>query len=162
MTEPIVWILVGLVLLGAELIFSGFIIVFFGIAAVVTGLLIWGGMPTTNGLEYAMFSGIAVGLLVFLRRRFQGWFRGAEIAGDGDDDIIGHEAQVESGFDAATPDRGKISFRGAGWDARTHAGPLRAGSYVRIVARHGLALEVEPMNGSSNVASSVNAPSKGE
>ena len=144
MIEAILWIIVGLVLLGAELIFSGFIIVFFGIAAIATGILIWGGMPTTNGIEYAMFSGISIGLLVFLRRRFQSWFRGKAIT-ESDDDIIGHEARIESGFDAASPDRGKISFRGAGWDARTRSGPLRTGSYVRIVTRHGLTLEVEPV-----------------
>jgi inner membrane protein len=145
-TEPIVWIIAGLVMLGAELLFSGFIIVFFGIAAVATGILIWGGMPTTNGIEYAMFSGISIGLLVFLRRRFQAWFRGSSISGDSDDDIIGREGRVESGFDSSAPDRGKISFRGAGWDARSRVGPLQPGSYVRIVARHGLTLEVEPVN----------------
>ena len=152
MTEPIVWILVGLVLLGAELILSGFIIVFFGIAAIATGILVWGGMPTSNGIEFAAFSGISIGLLLFLRRRFQSWFRGAEIEGDSDDDILGHEGRVESGFDAMAPDRGKISFRGAGWDARTRRGPLVAGSYVRIVARHGLTLEVEPVELASNAA----------
>ena len=151
MTEPIIWIVVGLVLLGAELLFSGFIIVFFGIAAIATGVLIWGGMPTSNGIEFATFSAISIGLLVFLRRRFQSWFRGAETEGS-DEDIVGREGRVESGFDVAAPDRGKISFRGAGWDARTRVGPLAAGSYVRIVGRHGLTLEVEPVGAPSRTA----------
>jgi membrane protein implicated in regulation of membrane protease activity len=144
MSAEIVWILTGLVLLAAELFFGGFIVVFFAIAAIVTGLAVWAGLPQAGGTPYLLFSVVAVGLLVFLRSRFQSWFTGKSISADQDDDILGHEAVVESGFDGASPTRGRISYRGAGWDARCPAGPLTPGSYVRIVARNGLMLDVEP------------------
>jgi len=144
MGEEIVWIVIGLVLIAAELLLDGFIVVFFGIAALVTGIAIWAGLPTTGGVPFLVFSVVAVGSLVFLRRRFTQWFRGTSLEGDPDDGIIGHEATVESGFDAASPHRGKVSYRGAGWDARCDAGPLTHGAWVRIVARRGITLEVVP------------------
>jgi len=145
MTAEIVWIVAGLVLLGGELVFGGFIVVFFGIAAIVTGVALWAGLPQTGGIPYLLFSVVAVGLLVFLRSRFQAWFTGKSISADHDDDILGHEAVVESGFDAHSPHRGRVGYRGAGWDARCALGPLAAGTYVRIVARDGLTLEVVPL-----------------
>lgn len=142
MSEELLWIIVGLVLIASELLFTTFVVVFFGIAALITGILMWVGLPNTGGLPFIVFSVIAVGLIVFLRQRFQQWFRGASLSGDQDDDILGHEATVESGFDDGSPTRGKVSYRGAAWDARSEDGPLVRGAFVRIVARHGLTLEV--------------------
>jgi membrane protein implicated in regulation of membrane protease activity len=146
MTAEIVWIVAGLILLVAELFFGGFIIVFFGIAAIATGIALWLGLPETGGIPYLVFSAVAVGLLVFLRSRFQAAFTGRSISADQDDDILGHEAVVQSGFDAQSPHRGRVSYRGAGWDARCDLGPLATGTYVRIVAREGLTLEVVPLS----------------
>lgn len=150
MGEEIVWIIVGLVLIVAELFLTSFVVVFLGIGALVTGILLWAGLPTAGGTPFVVFSGVSVGLLVFLRRKFQQWFRGASIAGGSDDDIIGHEATIQSGFDTASPTRGKVSYRGAGWDARSHSGPLAQGAFVRIVARQGLVLEVTPSTSSTS------------
>ena len=144
MSEELLWIIVGLALIASELLFATFVVVFFGIAALATGILLWFGMPSTGGFPFIVFAAITVGLLFFLRSRFQQWFRGASLSGDQDDDILGHEATVESGFEGASPTRGKVSYRGAGWDARCDTGPLSRGAFVRIVARHGLTLDVVP------------------
>ena len=146
MGAEIVWIIVGIVLILAELLFTSFVVVFFGFAALITGIALWFGMHGGDGVPYVLFSAVSIGLIVFLRRRFQQWFRGASLSGDQDDDIVGHEAVVQSGFDPAAPMRGKVSYRGAGWDARSSFGPLAPGVLVKIVARHGLTLDVVPLD----------------
>jgi membrane protein implicated in regulation of membrane protease activity len=143
--EELLWIIAGILLIGAELLFANFVVVFIGAASLFTGIAIWFGLPTESGIPFILFAALAVGMIVFLRRRFQQMFKGASLSGDQDDDILGHEATVEAGFDAASPTRGKVSYRGAGWDARCEAGPLARGAFVRIVARQGLTLDVVPI-----------------
>lgn len=150
--EELLWIIVGIALIAAELLFASFVVVFFGFAALLTGIAIWFGLPTGSGIPFVVFAVLAVGLLVFLRRRFQQMFRGASLSGDHDDDILGHEATVQTGFDTGSPNRGKVSYRGAGWDARCDAGPLAPGAFVRIVARQGLTLDVVPIAGKEQPA----------
>ena len=135
MSAEMIWIVLGFVLIGAELFVNAFILVFFGIAALVVGVALWLGLPNANGLPFIVFSVVSVGMLLLLRNRFQDWFKGGSTAAKPDDDFLGFDAQVESGFDAATPNRGKVSFRGASWSARSDAGPYAAGDFVRICDR---------------------------
>jgi membrane protein implicated in regulation of membrane protease activity len=135
MSAELIWIVLGFVLIGAELFVNAFILVFFGIAALVVGVALWLGLPHANGLPFIVFSVASVGMLLLLRSRFQDWFKGGSTAAETDDDFLGFDAQVESGFDAATPTRGKVSFRGASWRARSDAGPFAPGDFVRICNR---------------------------
>ncbi len=145
MTIALIWLLVGFGLIVSEFVMTSFITVFFGIAAVIVAIAIWLGMPADGSLPYIIFAGTSLALLFGLRNRFQNWFQG-DVAGGGlDDDFIGREATITAGFEAADPGRGKIDFRGAAWDARSDTGEIASGSHVRIVARHGTVLTVEPV-----------------
>ncbi|MCR9276387.1 MAG: NfeD family protein [Pseudomonadaceae bacterium] len=145
MTIALIWLLVGFGLILSEFVMTSFITVFFGIAAVIVAIAIWLGMPADGALPYVVFAGTSLALLFGLRSRFQNWFQGDVAGGDLDDDFIGREATVTEGFDAGDPGRGRIEFRGAAWDARASGGELSAGSHVKIVARHGTVLTVEPL-----------------
>lgn len=145
MTIALIWLLVGFGLIVSEFVMTSFITVFFGIAAVVVAIAIWLGMPADGSLPYFVFAGTSLALLFGLRNRFQTWFQG-DVAGGGlDDDFIGREATVTEGFTATDPNRGRIDFRGAAWDARATAGAMDTGSHVKIIARHGTVLTVEPL-----------------
>ncbi|NJN51918.1 MAG: NfeD family protein [Gammaproteobacteria bacterium] len=142
----LIWIVVGLALILVEFFVSGFVIIFFGIAALVTGLALWAGMSADHGIPFIVFAGVSVGSLLLLRSRFKDWFVGTTVlSADADDDFLGHEATIESGFEAAGAGRGKVAYRGAAWDARSAAGPIAKGTVVRIKARHGVVLDVEPI-----------------
>jgi hypothetical protein len=140
----LIWVVLGFILIAAEMFLNAFIIVFFGIAAVLVGVLLWLGLPGGYGVPFFVFGALSVGMLLLLRSRFQSWFKGAATDAKRDDDFLGRDALVESGFDTASPHRGKVSYRGASWDARTTAGPFVRGTYVRITNRDGSTLIVGP------------------
>jgi membrane protein implicated in regulation of membrane protease activity len=145
MEIALIWILVGFVLIVAEFMLSSFIVVFFGLAALCVGLLLWAGMTDAYGLPYLMFAALALGSVLLLRSRFQEWFVGTTISADVDDDFIGHEVRVASGFDVASPGRGKVDYRGASWDSKSAAALIPAGSVARISDRKGSLLEIVPV-----------------
>jgi membrane protein implicated in regulation of membrane protease activity len=144
MSAALIWIMIGFVLVIAEFFLTSFIVVFFGVAAIVVGVAIWLGLPADGGAAYVLFAAVALLTLFGLRGRFREWFTGDVAEGGLDEDFIGHDARVESGFDAATPARGRVAYRGASWDARSATAQLEANSYVRIVGRDGTVLHVAP------------------
>ena len=152
MGAELIWILVGIGLLIAEALVSGFIAVFFGVAALLVGLLIWAGMPSDGALPWILFSMFSVGLLLLLRNKLADWFTGGtsgDSAGSGaEDDFLGFEAVVTSGFGPTDGGRGTVSFRGAGWNARAvdPAIHFNAGDVVIIQQRDNLSLIVAPVN----------------
>ena len=69
------WILLGLALLGAELLTpGGFYVLFFGVAALIVGLLVslgWGGSQAT---QWLLFSVGSIGALALFRQRLLALF----------------------------------------------------------------------------------------
>ena len=146
MDWALIWIVAGIVMIVIEFFVSTFVIIFFGIAALATGIALWAGLSPDHGIPLLLFAALSVGLLLLLRSRFKDWFVGKTVSADADDDFLGHEATIESGFDASEPRRGKVNYRGAAWDARSNAGPIGKGAFVRITRRHGVILEIEPIS----------------
>ena len=143
MGSEYIWIVVGIALVLLEFVLPGFIIIFLGISAIAVGMLIWAGMPESNGLPFLLFAGLSVALLVFLRRRFEAWFAGKALdPADGVfEDIVGREATVTGGFTAKEQGRGNVLLRGAVWQAKSEE-KLREGDLVTIMARDGILLTV--------------------
>jgi membrane protein implicated in regulation of membrane protease activity len=143
----LIWVLVGVALIVTELLATGFIAVFFGVAAMITGIAIALGLPATGPWPWLLFSALSVGLLVVLRRQFSNWFRGRMVGGDSqpgvDEDFIGRDAKVLSGFGPEDHNRGQVDYRGAAWSARASV-PLGVGDLVVITARDNLTLIVAP------------------
>lgn len=138
---PLIWIVVGILFVLAEFIIPGLMIVFLGVSALVVGLLVWLGLPQTNGLPFVIFIALSVGLIFLLRSKFKEWFQGNTVGEDNPDtdDIIGKEAEVVSEF--GQNGRGKISLRGANWDAKSEE-PLSVGERVVVKGRQGITLIV--------------------
>lgn len=143
-TPELIWVLLGISLILAEFVLPGLIAIFFGLGALVVGLLLWAGMPGDGPLPFVVFSGVSVGSLLLLRGLFKPWFTGQSLGvqttGE-DDDFVGHRAEVVSGFGASRRSSGRIIYRGTQWEARAVDDcALEIGAQVRIVGREGSVL----------------------
>ncbi len=145
----ITWIVAGLVLILLELFAPGFILVFVGVSALLTGIAIWFGLPGAGAWPWVVFSALTILQIVVLRKYCQKWFRGGTLDGDQaglDEDFIGRAAEVLSGFQLANSQNhqyvGRVEFRGSQWDAVCGV-PLEIGQRVSIAGRDGSRLLVQ-------------------
>jgi membrane protein implicated in regulation of membrane protease activity len=137
------WLVFGLVLVLAEVATAGgFYIIFFGIGAIVVGLLASGNVAGPVGVQVLLFSAISVGSLLLFRRRLLGWFQ-TDPQAPAVDQLVGEVALV---IDEVAPGGvGKVELRGSGWSARTTSvTPLPRGARCRVTRVDGLVLFVEP------------------
>jgi len=137
------WLVLGLVLIAAELAAAGgFFIIFFGIAAVIVGLLDSAGVVHDLAVELGLFVVLSVTSLALFRSRFLKWFQ-ADPQRPPVDSLIGEVGVVLD--DLGPGGVGKVELRGSSWSART-AGHLSIprGSRCRVVRVDELMLYVEP------------------
>lgn len=137
------WIVLGAVLLAAEVIIAAdFYLVFFGIAGLVLGLLTVFGVALPVWAQWLLFAALAVAGLVFYRGR---WKRKLMTA----DRAMPPELEGETGMacDAiAAGARGRVDLRGTAWDAQNDgAAPLAAGDRCIVLRVDGLTLHVRSL-----------------
>jgi membrane protein implicated in regulation of membrane protease activity len=136
------WIVVGAVLLGAEIVVpTDLYLVFLGLSALAVGLLGALGLDAPASVQWALFGAFSVISLVFFRRRVRSRFteRGSDPRVD--DTLVGEVAiPAETLAPGAT---GRAELRGTVWTAR-NAGPspLPAGSRARVERVEGLLLHL--------------------
>jgi inner membrane protein len=140
------WLLLGLVLLGVEMLTpGGFYFLFFGVAALIVGFLAGLGVGGPIWAQLVVFSVLAVAALALLRPLLVRWTRSAE-RHDPVDTLVG-EAAVLAG-DLAPGAYGKAELRGTSWTVLNHDHrPLARGQRVRVVRVDGLTLWVEAPEG---------------
>ena len=137
------WVLVGLGLLGLEVLTpGGFFVLFFGLAALVVGALAGLGVTGPAWLQWLLFSVLAVSSLVLFRRRLVERLRasgGAAMTGG----LIGDVAVLLDDLPPGVV--GKAELRGTAWSVR-HDGPapLPRGRRCRVERIEGLMLHVRP------------------
>jgi membrane protein implicated in regulation of membrane protease activity len=138
-----IWVLVALVLLGVEMATpGGFVAIFFGIGALLAGLLAAAGLAGSLGSQMLLFSIFSVSSLVLLRRPVRRWFEPTLPAGtvdrlDGERGII-LEAIAPGGV-------GRVEVRGSSWGARSAApASLKQGERCIVERVDGLTLWVRP------------------
>src|SRR3977135_2581211 len=130
MTAALIWVIVGLVLIVAEVVSGDFVLVMLGLAALFgASSAALTGNPV---VDVAVFALSSVGLLVLarpaLKRRF--------LAGTGmltnSDALLGARAVVLSTVDASD---GRVKLAGDIWSARNvHEGdPIEPGTTVTVV-----------------------------
>ena len=135
-----IWALVGVVLILAEFAVTGVILVFFGIAALLVGLLLWAGLGMSLNIQILVFGVLALGLLLMARDRVRSWFYGkSERAGDGIEVLVpGTPVTALGDFVDGV---GLVTHRGARWNAEC-SGPVAGGQRLWITGRRGLVLLV--------------------
>ena len=134
------WIVVGAALLGAETIVDAqFYLVFFGVAALVTGTLTALGLTQPAWLQWAVFGVLClVGESIFRRRVYGMIRRSYGVVHSG---TVGELAVAREPI--APGARGKVELRGTVWEARnlTNA-PLAPGESARVERVEGLVLDL--------------------
>lgn len=136
---PWSWIVAGLVLLALELVLPGGILVWMGIAGIVTGLMLL-FQPMGWPLQWLIFGVLSLGsILVWLRySRSRPQTTDRPFLNQRTDQLVGQEAVLEQpiaqGF-------GRIVLGDSVW--RVSGPDLAAGQRVRIVGSAGAMLKVE-------------------
>ncbi len=141
----VIWLIAGIVLIVAEFLVPGLVIVFFGMGALLVSLLAYLGWVTELSSQLLVFSSLSLVFLFGLRWLFKGWFVGQSAkTGDSDEmsDLIGKEVTCLTGFGPEQP-YGKVEFKGANWKGRCEL-ELKQGSIAVIESIDGLCLNVKP------------------
>lgn len=135
------WCVSGLVLLLAELITpGGFYLMFFGLGAIATGLLV-GMYPAAPGwLQWIVFPIVSVLMIVGFRDRMLARFRHDTKADV--DSMVGERASALEPISAGSS--GLVQMRGTTWRAR-NAGlaPIESGSECEVEKVEGIVLVVK-------------------
>lgn len=140
LTPPVIWFLIGLVLLLLELAIPGLIIFFFGIGAWIVALcLLIFDMSLTIQLMVFVASSI-LGLLLMrkiLRKKF--FKEDDSIEGSLEDEFIGKTGIAETKLVAGKP--GKITFKGTQWNAIAET-DIEKGAQVKVIGKDSITLKV--------------------
>jgi len=134
------WTLLGLVLLILEVhTFGGFYLFFFGLGALLVGLLVALGLAEADWLQWLLFSLLSLVALGLLRRPIMQ--RLGPAASDPVDSLVGETAIAAE--DIPSGAIGKVELRGTLWSARNDGPPaLLKGSRSRVERIDGLTLWV--------------------
>jgi len=134
------WILLGFLLLLAELVTpGGFYILFFGLGAIAVGLLAAFESAGPTWFQFVLFSIISVLSLLFFRKKLLELTRGPST--DRVDTYIGETAVALE--DISVNGIGKTEMRGTPWNTRNLSGrPLTRGERCKVERVEGLTLFV--------------------
>ncbi len=146
LSDPVaIWLIAGIVLMLAELIIPGGIVVFIGLGAFLTGGLLFVGIIDTWVSAWLFFF-IATMVLIFAFRGVTQKLVGGDshIANTDENlDIYGKTALViETIGPGENP--GRIEFQGTQWPALGDGQEIQTGSEVTIVCHENISLLVEP------------------
>lgn len=137
-----VWFIIGLILVLAEFLIPGLIILFFGLGAWLTSLATGIFEISING-QIIIFLITSVALLLVLRKYLKNKFfkekTNSEVSLE--DEFINKTAQAETNFESG---RGKVLFKGTRWNAVSDE-KIKKGDFVKIVSKESITLNVKPL-----------------
>ena len=136
------WLAGGLALVVAEVVTpSGFFIIFFGLAALTVGVLVWLQVVGSLAFELLIFTVLSVAYLLVFRGRLQSSVPMPPSSNV--DSLIGVLAVVQERLSPGVV--GRVEVRGASWSARNTSDVTMApGQRARVAAIDGLTLAVVP------------------
>lgn len=128
----LIWLVVGASLIIAELMIPGFVVIFFGIGAIIAGATAYFG--STISMQLMVFGISSLALLLLLRRTMAATFSGTSSEDDEETEkALGTSVEVVEPIDPPHP--GRIKYLGSFWFAHCEE-PVEAGTIVRIIKRH--------------------------
>lgn len=140
LTPPVIWFLIGLVLLLLELAIPGLIIFFFGIGAWIVAIcLLVFDMSLTIQLMVFVATSILSLLLMrkILRKKF--FKEDDSIEGSLEEEFIGKTGIAETKLVTGKP--GKITFKGTLWNAISDT-DIEKGAQVKVTGKESITLKV--------------------
>lgn len=136
------WIVIGALLLGAELLVieAEFFLVFIGISALILGGLVMVLPWIPLWAQWLLFAGIALASMVLFRKRLYTALRAQTLGLK--DDFIGDELRIPEALPPGEVCR--MEIRGSTWQVRNTGSTLiPAGGRARVTAVAGIGLQVE-------------------
>lgn len=139
-----IWLLVGFVLLLAELLTpGGFFVIFFGIGALTVGILDGFGLAGPPEVQWILFSAVSVVSLFLFRKRLVAWAKRSQMEErpGGVDAMVGEVATL---IEALEPHGvAKAELRGTSWSVRSDSQyVIPKGTRCRVTRVDGLTLWV--------------------
>ncbi|MBI1792139.1 MAG: NfeD family protein [Acidobacteria bacterium] len=123
-----IWLLLGLVLLGLEVMTpGGFYLLFFGCGAVAVGIVVAAGVSAEAWVQWLLFSGLSILALLLFRRPLLEKVRRSTPSGEVDS-LVGQAAVAMDEIGGGA--MGKVELRGTSWSAR-NAGTAAVGAGQR-------------------------------
>lgn len=134
------WVLLGILLLVLELMTpGGFYVLFFGVGAIVVGLLTALGITGSPAMQWLLFGLLSVALLLMFRKPLQ---RRSAAPQTHEVDAIAGEIAVAMGT-IGLHQLGKCELRGTAWNARNIGDSvITPGQRCRVERVDGLTLDI--------------------
>ena len=136
------WLIIGFVLVSAELLAdAGFYLVFAGAAAVCVGILGLAGVDLPVWAQWVAFSTLAIASVVLFRRKLYGRLRGGGGGSELRHPAVGAAVVVDE--DVVPGGRTRVRLQGTQWTA-VNVGPdsMPRGTGAVVVDTDGVALEI--------------------
>lgn len=141
LSPAVVWAVVGLVLLIAELATVSFILCFIGLGALIVAATTWMGLTSSFNSQLIVFSASSLSLLFLLRKTAKKLFAGHA---DVPPDYAGQKVKVAKPIPAGG--EGTIIYRGSDWIAFSDtAQTIPEGASVQIETIEGIRIKVKPV-----------------
>lgn len=146
---PLIWLIVGLALVGSEFFVPGLIMLFPGLGALVVAALQAAGLVDSLPASLLTWAGSSIALFAVMRSSLRRWFPAEEsrrLEREGAD-AYGKLVEVLEDVAEQNPGealRGRIRHEGTTWPAASTTGTIRKGERARLVYRDELAWVVEP------------------
>ncbi|MCE9679919.1 NfeD family protein [Shewanella sp. AS1] len=142
-----IWLLLGIILMLAEIILPGGIVIFLGLACLVVASAL--ALGIVHGLVQSMTLWFiaSIVLLLSFRHITQRWVGGDSHVGNTDEELdIYHQTALVKVTIGPGQQQGRVEFKGSEWPALGDGSLIEAGSNVRVICRENIALVVEPIN----------------
>lgn len=135
---PYIWAIAGVLMIGSEIFFSDFVMFFFGLGALLTGIitLMFPDIALNIPFQFGLWIILSSVSLLTLRRYFSKTFRGSILSENRQDEMIGRSARV---VEEISPDKpGRISFEGTTWKAVCYGEHFMPDDRVTIIQQEGI------------------------
>ncbi len=141
------WLILGAVLLVAEFVVPGMVLVFLGMGAWAVAALVSGGIVDDTLPAFSAWFGISLVFVVTLRRFAQRLFP-AETSMKQVDEDREYEDTLVDVVTAITADNsdGRVRMQGTTWAARALDEPIAAGGRAKLLYRENLVWIVSPVS----------------
>ena len=133
------WVILGLVLLAAEMVSAGLFLIFFGVGGIVVGVLVRFGVIEAAWMQWAAFSVVSLVSMALLRKPLQHRLK-INVHKD-QDTMLGERAVATE--EIAVGGLGKVEMRGSPWQGRNVGdSPVKAGQGCKVEKVEGITLLV--------------------
>lgn len=138
-SPALIWAVVGLALLIAELMAASFILCFIGLGALIVSLAAWLGLTPSFSSQLIVFTVSSLLLMALLRKTARKLFAGQA---DAQPDYAGQKVPVVGAIPAGG--EGTIQYRGSVWIAFSDtAEAIPEGAVVQIESIEGIRVKVK-------------------